>query len=434
MIQELPVASVPPELQTKIETLIDKHILSSRSLFRGREPFQEFCIPTEDDNLAPPKWDLKSLLGPVIDLEIAKAYGLTGTQYSELERDISDVLSVRNQEEEVDTEGATQVEQLPENWRRTEQRLSYCVGVLFGRWDVRFAMGPSLLPKSQGPFGRMPACPPGSLVSKDGLPASSGQIASAEWLTARPDATSLPALEHGVPASISDDRYPVRISWDGILVEDEDSDDDVVRRIRQVLEVAWNDDVEEFEHSACDAFGVNSLRNYFKKPGKGGFWDDHIQRHSIKRGRKAPIYWLLQSSKKNYGMWLYYHRLDRDLFFKAIVNYVEPKIRLELSRLESLRDRKTAAGNSGKEAKQLAKDLERQEDFLSELRDFEDKLRRAANLNLVPDLNDGVVLNIASLHELVPWREAKSYWHELLEGKYEWSSIGKQLRQKGLVK
>ena len=96
--------------------------------------------------------------------------------------------------------------------------------------------------------------------------------------------------------------------------------------------------------------------------------------------------------------------------------------------------KRPAAGESGKEAKRLAKETERQEDFLSELQDFEDKLRRAANLHLEPDLNDGVVLNIAPLHELVPWKEAKSYWEELLEGKYEWSSIGKQLRQKGLVK
>jgi hypothetical protein len=34
---------------------------------------------------------------------------------------------------------------------------------------------------------------------------------------------------------------------------------------------------------------------------------------------------------------------------------------------------------------------------------------------------------------LVPWKEAKSKWNELLAGKYEWSSIGKQLREKGLV-
>lgn len=178
--------------------------------------------------------------------------------------------------------------------------------------------------------------------------------------------------------------------------------------------------------------GVGDLRGYIRSAASG-FWDAHVKRYS-KSHRSAPIYWLLQSSKKNYAIWLYYHRLDKDLLFKALVNYVEPKIRLETSRLESLRSQKAAAGESGKEAKRLAKDVERQEEFLSELRDFEDKLRRAANLHLEPDLNDGVVLNIAPLWELVPWKEAKKYWNELMEGKYEWSSIGKQLRQKGLVK
>jgi CRISPR-associated protein Cas2 len=33
----------------------------------------------------------------------------------------------------------------------------------------------------------------------------------------------------------------------------------------------------------------------------------------------------------------------------------------------------------------------------------------------------------------VPWKEAKDYWEELRDGKYEWSSIGKRLREKGLV-
>jgi len=173
--------------------------------------------------------------------------------------------------------------------------------------------------------------------------------------------------------------------------------------------------------------------DYFCKPSKGGFWDDHVKRYSKSR-RKAPIYWLLQSSKKNYALWIYYHRLDKDLMFKALLNYVEPKIRLEVSRFESLRSQKTATGDSGEGAKKLDKEIERQEDFLSELWDFEDKLRRTANLHLEPNLNDGVVLNIAPLHELVPWKEAKGYWEELLKGKYEWSSIGRQLRQKGLVK
>ena len=71
---------------------------------------------------------------------------------------------------------------------------------------------------------------------------------------------------------------------------------------------------------------------------------------------------------------------------------------------------------------------------MSELHDFKDKLRRVADLHLELDLNDGVVLNIAPLWELVPWKEAKDYWEGLIEGKYEWSSIGKQLLEKGLVK
>ena len=164
----------------------------------------------------------------------------------------------------------------------------------------------------------------------------------------------------------------------------------------------------------------------------GGFWEEHVKRYTS-CFRRAPTYWLLQSSKKNYALWIYYHRLDKDILFKALLNYVEPKVRKEESRLGELRSQKTALEPAAKGAKKIDKDIERQEGLLSELRDFEDKLRRAANLNLVPDLNDGVVLNIAPLRELVPWKEARSYWDDLMAGKYEWSSIGKQLREKGLV-
>jgi hypothetical protein len=216
------------------------------------------------------------------------------------------------------------------------------------------------------------------------------------------------------------------------LTDDSEHQADIVRRVQGVVELIWKERADTIENEACEILDVKALREYFRRPGKGGFWDGHVSRYSKSR-RKAPIYWLLQSSRKNYAIWLYYHRLDKDLLFKALVNYVEPKIRLKTSRFQTLLSQKAAAGESGKEAKRLAKEGEQQEDFLSELRDFEDKLRRAANLHLEPDLNDGVVPNIAPLHELVPWKEAKSYWEELLEGKYEWSSIGKQLQERGLV-
>jgi hypothetical protein len=228
------------------------------------------------------------------------------------------------------------------------------------------------------------------------------------------------------------ENYPLKIDRDGILVDNLDHKDDIIRGIRDILELIWKDRADAIEREVCEILGVKDLRDYFRKPGSGGFWDDHVKRYSKSR-RKAPIYWLLQSSKKNYALWIYYQRLDKDILFKALLNYVEPKIRLEESRLEPLRAQRARAGASGKGVKKLEKDIERQEEFISELRDFEDKLRRVANLHLEPDLNDGVVLNIAPLWELVPWKEAKNYWEELLDGQYEWSPSGKQLREKGIV-
>ncbi len=46
---------------------------------------------------------------------------------------------------------------------------------------------------------------------------------------------------------------------------------------------------------------------------------------------------------------------------------------------------------------------------------------------------DDIVRRVREVLEVI-WKEAKKYWEELVEGKYEWSGIGKQLLEKGLVK
>jgi hypothetical protein len=282
--------------------------------------------------------------------------------------------------------------------------VSQAVGVVFGRWDVRLAVNETSTAVLPDPFAPLPDCPPAMLRDDD-----------------------------GAPLNVTPLKYPIDIQWHGVLVDDEGHQDDIVLNARHVLESIWNAEAEVIEKNVCAVLRVEDFRGYMRRGGKGGFWDDHLSRYSKSR-RKAPIYWLLQSSKRNYAIWLYYQRIDKDLLFKILVNYVEPKIRMETSRLETMQRQKVTTDVSTKEGKRLAAEMESQEDLISELQDFEDKLRRAADLHLVPDLNDGVVLNVAPLWELVPWKEAKNCWEELLEGKYEWSSISKQLCQKGLVK
>lgn len=331
---------------------------------------------------------------------VLKIYSLTCHDIEITENDASYFKEIDLSDEETDEHHEEdEIEANLSVYAESVDFLQWCLGVVLGRWDVRFTKGERQPPELPDPFDPLPVCPPGMLQGLDGLPA-------------KPE---------DVPP-----EYPVQIDWDGILVDDPEHGDDIVRRMRDVLEVIWKDQAEAIEKEACEILGVRELRDYFRKSGNGGFWMDHVKRYSKSR-RKAPIYWYLRSAKGNYGLWLYYHRLDKDILFKALLNYVEPKIRLEEDRLNTLRNRKEALGSSGREVKQIEKDIDHIEQFVSELYDFKDKLRRAANLNLTPDLNDGVVLNIAPLWELVPWKEAKRYWEELMEGGYDWSHIAYQL-------
>lgn len=312
----------------------------------------------------------------------------------------------------------------------TEDMLMYALGCAFGRWDVRIGRDPSLAPKLADPFAPLPVCVPGALVGPDGLPATKARIASEEWLRVRPDAITLPPAGRVHTPAITAETYPLPVAWDGILVDDADSQDDIVRRVRAALDRLWSERASAIEQEACAILGVRELRDYFRNP--RAFFDHHIGRYSKSR-RKAPIYWLLQSPRRHYAIWLYYHRLDADLLFKALTMHLLPKITREERRLEELVAAKQQAGASGSDARRAALAVERQQALLTDLREFRAALDRAAKLYLTPDLNDGVLLTIAPLWEVLPWKEAKTAWQQLTAGKYDWSSIGRQLREKGLV-
>jgi hypothetical protein len=280
--------------------------------------------------------------------------------------------------------------------------LDYNIGVAFGRWDIRYATGEQAAPELPDPFAPLPVCPP-------------GQLQNAQDLPARPE---------DVPAA-----YPVRIPWDGILVDDPNHPLDLERRVREVIEIIWSGKesgptAESIEHEACEILGVKSLRDYFRKP--TGFFADHLKRYSKSR-RQAPIYWPLSTASGSYTLWLYYHRLTPDTLYKCLQQFVEPKIKDVEQEIHHLRTMLTADEAGTKERKQLAD----AETLLNELKDLHAELSLWAP-KWKPNLNDGVLITASplwKLFRLLKWQKAlETCWKELNKGDYDWAHLALTLR------
>ena len=302
--------------------------------------------------------------------------------------------------------------------KHIEDILQWCLGTVFGRWDIRMFIDKSLPPELPNPFDPLPVCPPGMLVGLEGLPAKEECIVSEEWLRARENVLDIP--ENVQNPTIPDNEYPINIDWDGILVDDPGHQDDIVKKIRDVLELIWENKTQDIEKEACDILEEKSLRDYFRKK----FFNFHIKRYSKSR-RKAPIYWQLSTKNKNYSLWLYYHRLTSDTLFLALRKYVDPKVGYEETKLKEMKEK----FESGKEIlprsqlTKMEKEIEKKADLVLEIKEFRETLERIAQKRYDPDSDDGVILNMAPLHELIPWKEPPKYWKELEEGKYDWAHI-----------
>ena len=266
------------------------------------------------------------------------------------------------------------------------------------------------------------------LVASDGLPANAGRIASEEWMRSRPDANTLPADGSVKRAIIADDEYPLRISWDGILVDDPGVEggqphrDDIVRRVREVLDLLWKERAQAIEQEACEILGVTDLRDCFRKP--TGFFQDHLKRYSKSR-RKAPIYWPLSTASGSYTVWLYYHRLDDQTLYTVVNRYLEPKIAEVERGLARIEEQMNSA--PGAEASRLRDGLNDGRTFLGELQEMREELLRVSALPYKPDLNDGVIINAAPLHKLFGLRkwsqDTEKVWEKLEAGDYDWAHL-----------
>jgi Eco57I restriction-modification methylase len=431
----LPCPNLSAELVSRLANVAVSEVSRRRRAYQNQEPFQDFAAPSQcfpNFDLNSLAIDLSSFLGPKLEDEVAAAYGFSPSDAAEVERDLKEALVARRPAEERnngtgdsdEADAETPISEAPRD--RAHALISYALGIVFGRWDVRIGREPGLAPKLPGPFDPIPICQPGTLVGPEGLPAKPEGIVSEEWLQARSNVLSVPELNRLKQSVIPEEQYPVRINWNGILVDEPSHSEHIAQRVREVLYVLFSDRAESVEADACDTLGVAGLNDYFRRA--NGFTADHLAVYT-KSGRQAPIYWQLSTKSGSYGLWIYYHRLNGDLVYKAVNDYVNPKIADTERQLNQSED--ALASASGREATKLRSDFESNRSLLDELQDFKAELLRVAALPYKPNLNDGVLITAApfwKLFRLPKWRrDLEECWKKLEAGEYDWAHLASSI-------
>jgi hypothetical protein len=170
------LASVPEEICSAVE----REIETRRDAYRNFEPFQEFTLPWLIHPFGVSEavlFNRSSLLSEGHEVTIANALGLTSEEMEKLSLDLNEALAYQRSfptlelEEGSDDHSEGRLDYSQRSLH--ESVLSYIVGVLMGRWDLRQALDVSLVSALGSAFAPLPACPPGMLVGTDGLPSVS---------------------------------------------------------------------------------------------------------------------------------------------------------------------------------------------------------------------------------------------------------------------
>jgi len=210
------------------------------------------------------------------------------------------------------------------------------------------------------------------------------------------------------------------VSDDVIVVLDVGRPRNLANRVEQALDLMLGEN--QTQDVISEATGGKSLVTYLERD----FFKQHVQRY-----RKRPVYWLLQSAKRSYGLYLFHERITKDtLYVIQGSQYLGSKIAQVSAQVEELHARVQRLPQ-GRERKQAEKDLDEAGTLLSELEGFAQALKavtsatneRGDAVGWDLEIDDGVLINLAPLFPLMPaWSsEPKKCWESLRKGDYDWS-------------
>lgn len=178
------------------------------------------------------------------------------------------------------------------------------------------------------------------------------------------------------------------------VLEEEVFSDDIATRFERFVAVAFGEEfVGENLRWIEQSVGMD-IRKYFVAE----FYKDHVRRY-----KKRPIYWMVQSPKKGFSALIYMHRYQTDTMARVQTMYLREYLTKIDSLIEHTRSVSNNPDSSAKDAKEAGKTLTKLESKQRDALDFDrGDMSRVAALQIEIDLDDGVKVNYQKFKGVLP--------------------------------
>jgi len=188
------------------------------------------------------------------------------------------------------------------------------------------------------------------------------------------------------------------------ITDEKDFSNDIVEKVKEFIKCVYGEEnLKENLNFIAEALGNKDnksaeeiIRTYFIKD----FYSDHLQRY-----QKRPIYWLMNSGKKNAFSCLFYmHRYEPLTVARVRADYLIPYQEMLENKRKFIERQLSDDDISAKEKKNIEKQLKELDTLLKELREYANEVKHIAEQKISLNLDDGVNVNYEKLGAILKKR------------------------------
>ena len=188
------------------------------------------------------------------------------------------------------------------------------------------------------------------------------------------------------------------------ITAEKDFSNDIVERVKEFVKFVYGEEsLKDNLNFIAEALGNKDNKNpeeiiraYFIKD----FYADHLQRY-----QKRPIYWLMNSGKKNAFSCLFYmHRYEPLTVARVRADYLIHYQEMLENKRKFIERQLYAEDITAKEKKNVEKELKDLDVLLKELREYANEVKHIAEQKIPLDLDDGVNVNYERLGAILKKR------------------------------